>query len=626
MTKKYYKQFDTLRFLSIIFIILYHYKVHQFPGGFLAVDVFFVLSGFLVISQLERNFFEKKVLHLRRKIFSRWRAIFIPMFFFIVLAAILIFLARPELLVNLKSSAVSSLLFLNNWQQIAAGQSYFAQYLTPSIFTHLWYLSVYFQILLITYLFYAFIRQRVSFRQTFSGALLLSLISLLLMAFIFQPGEDPSRVYYGTDTRIFAFLVGACFAYLKHTAFYAYLERQLKPWLVDIALLILFALAGWALLNLSDSSALTYRGGMYLFDVVIGSILLLMTLPKSIISKLLTFKPAVWLGQRTYGAYLWYYPVYIIFYANAQSQNFFTQSVFLQSLLIFTLAILTHDIFLGQKLDKWALKSLKFNILEPERSKTILNFTKLISFSLLSTAGLFIIFTAPSESTAEVAEEEAAQTARENEVRNEENLLPSLELLSEEEIRELFEEYQAGLDETQSSYYDYLSEEEALFAFQSPTSFVGDSITLGASDVIYTFFPQSIVTANVGLLFSDAISNITQLKDNGQLNSKVVIALGSNGDFTQEQLDEMIDTIGSEHDIYLVTTHVNRPWRDSANSVYVNYVETTENDHVHLIDFNQYYQDHPDQQTWLEEDGVHFNQTGSVEWTRYIVKSIFQSQ
>ena len=626
MTKKYYKQFDTLRFLSIIFIILYHYKAHQFPGGFLAVDVFFVLSGFLVISQSERKFAAKKVLQLPQKIGNRWRAIFIPMFFFIIAAVIWLFLARPDLLVNIRPTAVSSLLFLNNWQQILAGQSYFAQYLNPSIFTHLWYLSVYFQILLVTYLFYAFIRRKVSFRQTFAGALILSLVSLLLMAVLFQPGEDPSRVYYGTDTRIFAFLIGACFAYLRQTPVYDYLEKQMKPWLVDIAFLILFFLAGWALLNLSDSSTATYRGGVYLFDLVIGSILLLMTLLKSIISKLFTFKPAVWLGQRTYGAYLWYYPVYIIFYANAQSQNFFTQSVFLQSLLIFTLAILTHDIFLGQKLDKWALKSLKFNILEPERSKTILNFTKLISFSLLSTAGLFIIFTAPSESTAEVAEEEAAQTASENEARNEESLLPSLDSLNEEEILDLFESYQAGLDETQSSYYDYLSEEEALFAFQNPTSFVGDSITLGASDVIYTFSPQSIVTANVGLLFSDAIANIAQLKDTGQLNDKVVIALGSNGDFTREQLDEMMETIGPDHEVYLVTTHVNRPWRDSANSVYMNYAESTEDDQVYLIDFNQHYQDHPESQTWLEDDGVHFNQTGSLEWTSYIVQRIFQHQ
>lgn len=626
MKKKHYKQFDTLRFLSIIFIILYHYKIHQFPGGFLAVDVFFVLSGFLVAGQLERNFSENKALHLPQKIMHRWRAIFIPMFLFVIAAAILLFLVRPDWLVNIRDGALSSLLFVNNWQQILAGQSYFAQYLSPSVFTHLWYLSVYFQILLAAYLFYAFIRPRLSSRQTFWSAFILSLLSLLLMAVLFRPGEDPSRIYYGTDTRLFAFLIGACFAYLQRTAFYENLQKRARPWMVDAALLVLFALAGWALLNLTDNSALTYRGGMYFFDMVIGAVLLLLTLPKSFISKLLTFKPAVWLGKRTYGAYLWYYLVYVIFYANAQSQNFFTQSIFLQTVLIFILAVLTQDFILGQKFDDWAFKSLKFDVIEPERSKTILNLTRLIAFSLLSLAGLYIIFTASVESAAETAEKEAAQTASENESRNEEQPAISFDSLSEEEIRELFEEYQAGLDEKQLSYYDALTEEEALFAFQSWASFVGDSITLGASDIIYTFFPQSVVTANVGLLFSDAIANISQLKENGQLNPMVFIALGSNGDFSEEQLKEMIDTIGPDHEIYLITTHVNRPWRDSANSVYSNYVERTEAGHVRLIDFNGYYQNHPDSQSWLAEDGVHFNETGMLEWVSYIVKNVYHGE
>src|ERR1700722_12486148 len=190
---------DGLRALAVAGVFLYHANVSWMPGGFLGVDLFFVLSGYLITSLLLHEFSARGAINLVAFWGRRARRLF-PAVAVVILFALLatLTIARDDL-GRTRADALSAIVYLTNWHEIIASHSYFNQFGRPSLLQHLWSLAVEEQFYLFWPLILIFSMRRFGRKGTIGLTALLALVSFALMLVLYNPDGDPSRVYYGTD-------------------------------------------------------------------------------------------------------------------------------------------------------------------------------------------------------------------------------------------------------------------------------------------------------------------------------------------------------------------------------------------------------------------------------------------
>ncbi|MDK6805541.1 acyltransferase family protein [Aerococcus sp. UMB7834] len=630
--RKYFRPFDSLRFLSMLAIIFYHYTKHLLPGGFLAVDIFFILSAFLISGRLERGYqMTGEFPRFWSTFFRRLGRLFRPMLFVLVVGTCYLLVFRFDLLTNLPRMFFSSLVFVNNWSQILAGGSYFADFAHPSIFTHLWYLSMYAQFL---FLWPALVRLIRPHLKSAKGAscfyLILAVLSAILMAVLFDPGKDPSRVYYGTDTRLFSFALGAAAGTMMQTDKFRQIIKKGATWLTSLLTLGIGGLIFFMMRYLTDSWSLTYYGGMFVFDLLVLAFMVLLTLPGNLIAKLLRFRPLSWLGQMTYGMYLFYYPVFIIFRSAPKSSNFFVSSIAWQLALIIFLGALTHIVVVHRKAyvpifnrPKGVPLQLKSGFRAALSSDTSL--ASRIAFwaylAMLVGTGVALALAPIEHETADQirqAEEQKAALKKQNQAIAQGNVSDPA---SEEEIKAYIDQLPAD----QQGFLSSLPKEQVQMAHNLQATFIGDSLLLGASEVLSITYPNSYISAEVGRQVYAIAPVIEQLKANQALFNPVVINLGANGGFSSQQIVDMVEQIGKDRTIYLVNTHVNRPWRDEVNANLKTAADQL-GDKVHYLDWNAYFNSQEAAPSWLGDDGVHFNDEGRKQWVAFVTRAIYESE
>ncbi|EQC81686.1 Acyltransferase [Enterococcus sp. HSIEG1] len=214
-TSRYITGFDGIRTLAVIGVILYHLLPTQMRGGYLGVPVFFVVSGYLITDLLRQEWDQNGRIAVKDFYVRRMKRLYPGMVVMLLLSAAYITLFQRNLLNNLRGVVVSSLLYVNNWWQINHGLSYFDRFGNESPFTHLWSLAVEGQNYLIWPLLFILLMKLVKNRGTiFKIVIGCSLLSALLLAIWYSPGADPTRVYYGTDTRLFSIWMGSALAFI----------------------------------------------------------------------------------------------------------------------------------------------------------------------------------------------------------------------------------------------------------------------------------------------------------------------------------------------------------------------------------------------------------------------------
>jgi peptidoglycan/LPS O-acetylase OafA/YrhL len=299
---------DGLRALAVIGVFLYHMRQHDpwLPGGFLGVDLFFVLSGYLITSILLVEWEHHGRIDLLRFWGRRARRLF-PAVVVVVLAALALsaIFARPDL-ARTRSDAISSLFYFTNWHLIIANHSYFTLMGLPSLLQHFWSLAVEEQfyivwpLLLVPGLIFLG-------RRWLPFAVIAGIAgSALLMWLLYNgPDSDPSRVYYGTDTRAFLLLMGILLA-----LWWPYVER-IRRSLPVLELLGIAALGMtiWLFATLQDFDSVIYQGGdlaaSFCFAVLIAAV----AHPRTLLGKAFGVAPLRWIGERSYGMYLWHWPI-----------------------------------------------------------------------------------------------------------------------------------------------------------------------------------------------------------------------------------------------------------------------------------------------------------------------------
>jgi len=306
---------DGLRALAIIAVVAYHLDPTWLPGGFLGVDVFFVVSGFLITTLLQREATTRGSIDFRRFWVRRARRLLPAL---VVCVGVSILVARTvhqDLLVHMARQVAGALTFSTNWVEIGAGSSYFDQ-TAPQLFMNVWSLAVEEQFYLLWPLVVAgLLASAVGLRARLGLALGAAGVSTALMATWFVPGQDATRVYYGTDTHLMGLMVGAALAFAWASPKRAWLasptwRRRRRP-AVALALVVLGALAS----TLTEETPLTFRGGITLASlataVLIAGLLPVGSAPSR--WRRLMGAPALgWVGRRSYGIYLWHWPVIVI--------------------------------------------------------------------------------------------------------------------------------------------------------------------------------------------------------------------------------------------------------------------------------------------------------------------------
>jgi peptidoglycan/LPS O-acetylase OafA/YrhL len=302
---------DGVRALAVLAVLAFHGGVSWIPGGFLGVDVFFVLSGYLITDLLIARFQRTGAIGIGDFYQRRARRLLPALALMLVTVTATVSLLQPSQRAGLRPALLGAVTYTSNWWQALAKQSYFSLYGQPPVFQHLWSLAVEEQFYLLWPLLLAVILIKVrgqAARALFawSGAL----ISALLMLAMYTPGSDPSFVYYGTDTHATALMVGAALAITWPLAEVAATSgTRLRA--LDVAGAAGLVVLAWATWHLAGPDPVLYPYGLVIAAVAAGGLILAAAAPGSV-AAMLSWKPLRWLGVRSYGVYLWHWPVIAI--------------------------------------------------------------------------------------------------------------------------------------------------------------------------------------------------------------------------------------------------------------------------------------------------------------------------
>jgi peptidoglycan/LPS O-acetylase OafA/YrhL len=318
--QRYMPGLDGLRALAVLAVIAYHEQFAWAPGGLLGVGVFFTLSGFLITSILISQWSAIDRIKLGNFWLHRARRLLPALFVMLAVVTAWVTIADRARLASLRSAVGAAAGYFSNWFLIAKNQSYFARFAPPAPLDHLWSLAVEEQFYLLWPLM--LIGGLIVLRKFKARAAwlivptaVLTIASALEMAHLYQPGFDPTRVYEGTDTRAFGLLIGAMLAMAWPRPGQAGAHRAPSKWArltFDTVGVLGLATIGVLIWRVGQYSTFAYRGGLVVLSVATAGVVAATAYPASLVGRALGWRPLRWIGVRSYGIYLWHFPVIIM--------------------------------------------------------------------------------------------------------------------------------------------------------------------------------------------------------------------------------------------------------------------------------------------------------------------------
>jgi peptidoglycan/LPS O-acetylase OafA/YrhL len=317
--ERYMPGLDGLRAIAVLGVVFYHLRFGWAEGGLLGVGVFFTLSGYLItdilLTQVNRGGIKLKSFWL-----ARARRLLPALFLMLIVVMAWVTVIGPHQPADFRTAALSAVGYFNNWWLIFHHVSYFARFAPTSPLNHLWSLSVEEQF----YIFWPFllmlgirfvpeVKNTTGVRPRLAGvALFGALCSGILMAILYSPSLDPSRVYYGTDTRALELLMGAALAMVWPSHRLRSNVTSQARWLIDTAGVAGLVVIGLMFQSVTEFSPFLYRGGFAVLGL--GSALAVATLahPASRLGPIVGCRPMRWIGERSYGIYLWTLPIVVL--------------------------------------------------------------------------------------------------------------------------------------------------------------------------------------------------------------------------------------------------------------------------------------------------------------------------
>ncbi|MGM0829101.1 MAG: acyltransferase family protein [Bacillota bacterium] len=610
---RYIHGLDGLRALAVLFVIAYHFNFSWARGGFLGVNIFFVLSGYLITSIMLPAQGQRFTINLRDFWIERMKRLLPAAYVMILLTIIWVTLFNRELLHTVRGDAISSIFYTSNWWFIFHEVSYFDSFGSPSPLKNLWSLAIEEQFYIIWPIvlaigLYICNKQSKFAIYVFSGAI----CSAMLMSLLYEPGTDPSRAYYGTDTRSFELLIGCWLALvwpmkrLSSKKLSVKLHNTLN--ITSIISLVIFI---FCVLFVDEYQVFLYRGGMFLICINAAILIACVCHPASLLGKLLAWKPLCWIGTRSYGIYLWHYPVIVLSTPVYEIGNPAYWRVGLQLAVTFIIAELSYRV-IEMPIRKHGFRSFF-------RRYFVINRIKWRSFSFgrkivtgLTPLVLLVFITGitgmvKGEEQKEVMvsypdkvkiSDEAPSGSKNTDTNQESTEHPSP---GTEQNKETPQKEKSDIPLNQP-YTEILA--------------IGDSVMIDIAPNLQKLFPDITIDAKIGRQVSQTIKLAPGYADFNHPDKAVIIQLGTNGYFTNHQMDTLLSAFSQAH-IYLVNTRVPRSWEGKVNQAL--YKKSQENENVTLVDWHSEAIDHPE---YFAGDGVHLFPKGIETLTDLINQSI----
>lgn len=581
----------------MIAVVIFHSTLGLAPGGFLGVEVFFVISGYIITRMLlaEREATGRIAL---LSFWGRRARRLLPALFLLLLGVAGYSLAfAPEEAAGLRREIVAAVAYVTNWDLIVVGESYFDSWERPSLLRHLWSLAVEEQFYVVWPLLVAgglwLLPKRGLLLLVVAGAA----ASAIAMAALFEPGSAVTRIYYGTDTRASGLLIGSALAFVW-TARQSMGGDGLRG-LVAIALLTLAglgglgALVGFTLLT-DGNSPFLYEGGFALVGVATAALIVAATHERSPLARALGMPVLRWIGVRSYGIYLWHWPVMALTRPGIDVPLDGWALFGLQVAITVALAELSYR-YVEAPVREGVLGRLWQGLRESLTSPEWRRGATVAVAGLTGTAGLsaFVVFLVLAQSperppsfalesvrlvnvgdragaalvepAADVAPDPIVGTAaRPTTVDSHTRLAVAVQ-----EARQQVEaEQAASLAALQTTFSRGLAPPPREHpAGPVRVTAIGDSVMLGAARELAEAVSGIDLDAELGRQVWQVIAMLEDRRESGQLGEIVLLHVGNNGAFRAKEFDQIMEVVGEERRVVFLTLKVQRSWEDGNNRV-----------------------------------------------------------
>jgi len=600
---------DGLRALAIIGVLLYHAGIDWLPGGFLGVDVFFVISGFLITSLILEEYDRSGRIDFKRFYLGRARRLLPAVVVLLIVVGIAVLFVYQDALSAFRQDALATIFYVNNWWYVLVDQSYFESMGRPPLLKHLWSLSVEEQFYLL-WPVVALLLVRSGGRPLVRRiALLLAVASTVWMAVIairngYPVDADPSRAYFGTDSHSMGLLVGAALATVwRPGRLSTHIPRGTQVIVTGTGIVALAVVVAFYLF-VGEFTPWLYRGGFLALAFFTTVLIAAVTHPASVLGPALGVGVLRYLGRRSYGIYLWHWPIFMVTRPGIDVP--WSEPVAFAARLALTLGIAELSYRLVEMPIRRGALGRAWKAFR-SGSKTGLR-----ALGTLVAAGLVTVL-AGSVAIALVANPGTGRDAVAPDVAEAMGIADGgpLEVSIDDDDTpdEPATSALAGDLDTASTNSSELTGPtlEEIRAENGPVSVIGDSVVLGARDAIQEAMPGAGVDAEVSRMPGAFTGRVKKLNRRDKLANTVVIHPASNGVINEEILRKILDPLQDYEKVVVVNASVPRSW-EKPNNRLINKI-TKDYPNVVVADWNA---EADGKSEYFVSDGVHLTKQGAA--------------
>lgn len=598
---------DGLRGIAVLAVVIYHADVSLLVGGFLGVDVFFVLSGFLITSLLideltRTNNVDRGQFYIRR-IRRLMPALFLVLFFSVLVSGLFVLDAAY----HVRRDLPWAITFVLNWSYLFFEQSYFVNISRPPLLQHLWSLSIEEQFyviwpILLIGLYKVKIGSLTPRFKIFFVSAILAIASTAWMLHLsvlngFPIPNDPSRVYFGTDTHAMGLLVGCAAAALwRSDRLNVRITPDRAAAMNGIGILSIAGLA-YYFVFVGELNEFLYRGGFLVLSILTATLVIIAAHPGLKFGVRLGNPVLKWFGDRSYGIYLWHWPIFVLMRSGIDIQWPDPIAFAVKVAIVLVVADLSYRFVeipirkgaIGSQLKIWRAAGVP----RPQ-ARTLLTSAVTV---LVLTASLVGMYRVPTPDAGNLTGIGGITAIDEDPVvAAAPVVVPAVDpLITPQQAAQVQQEIQSKI----------------------PPVVFGDSVVLGARESLKAVLGEISIDAAVSRQPKVIAERIRARRDEKRLGPNVVIHMGTNGIVREEDLKPILDELSDRNRVVVVNVRVPRVWMKPTNEIISTLVAQYPN--ARLADWNAVSKGH---KKYFAPDGVHLTKSGAEVFGNLINDSL----